>query len=296
MTPDDAPPPVAPPPPLSARPAASGAQRGLGGGILRWRAPAKWVCGVLLVLDMMALLFVLSFANITASGPAQRGLAHSLAVLIEIDAYLDDHYETIRQAASGTSEDPVALPDFPVQVSVTPQEVLAGDHEAFRTLLLGRAAAVIHDQGVSVMREGRDSEATFFSTQGAIRTGMDFLRPTPHRVLGYVTIGFAVAAGLLAAGLFLAARGYGRVFGPALAVLLAAAPFLILAVAVRFALRVAADGVDDYLARELLELGQELTWSPIRNGIIVSVGSGALFLAGALFARWDDLGLAGSRH
>jgi len=295
VTPDDAPP-AAPPPALSARPGTSGAERGPGVWFLRWRAPAKWVCGALLVLDMMALLFVLSFANITASGPAQRSLAHSLAVLVEVDAYLDDHYETIRQEASETSQESVALPDFPVQVSVTPEEVVAGDRESFRMLLLDRAAAVIHDQGVSVMREGRDSEATFFSTQGAVRTGMDFLRPTPHRVLGYVTIGFAVAAGLLAAGLFLSARGYGRVFGPALAILLAAGPFLILAVAVRFALRVTADGVDDYLARELLELGQELTWAPIRNGIIVSVGSGALFLAGALLARWDDLGLAGSRH
>lgn len=296
MTPDDAPPPVAPPPPLPARPTASGADRGLGVAFLRWRAPAKWVCGVLLVLDMVALLFVLSIANITASGPAQRGLAHSIAVLTEVDAYLDDHYETIRQEASETSEDPVALPDFPVQVSITHQELLAGDRDSFRTLLLERAAAAVHDQGVSVMREGRDSEATFFSTQGAIRTGMDFLRPTPHRVLTYVTVGFAVVAGLLAAGLFLSARGYGRVFGPALAVLLAATPFLIFAVAVRFALRVAADGVDDYLSREFLELGQELTWAPIRNGIILTVGSGALFLVGALLARWDDLGLAGSRH
>lgn len=296
MTPDDAPPPAGPPPALPARPTASGAGRGLGVAFLRWRAPAKWVCGALLVLDMMALLFVLSFANITASGPAQRGLAHSIAVLTEVDAYLDDHYEAIHQEASETSEESVALPGFPVQVSITPQEVLAGDRDEFRTLLLGRAAAVVHAQGVSVMREGRDSEATFFSTQGAIRTGMDFLRPTPHRVLNYVTIGFAVAAGLLATGLFLSARGYGRVLGPGLAVLLAATPFLILAVAVRFALRVAADSADDYLAREFLELGQELTWAPIRNGIILTAGSGALFLVSALLARWDDLGLAGSRH
>lgn len=296
MTPDDAPPPVAPPPPLAARPTSSGADRGLGVGFLRWRAPAKWVCGVLLVLDMMALLFVLSFANITASGPAQRGLAHSIAVLAEVDGYLDDHYDEILKNANDTPEQPVTLPDFPVPVSITPQEVLAGDRDSFRALLLERAAAVTHDQGASVMREGRDSEATFFSTQGAIRTGMDVLRPTPHRILTYVTIGFAVVAGLLATGLFVSARGYGRVFGPALAVLLAAAPFLILAVAVRFALRVAADGADDYLAREFLELGQELAWAPIRNGIIFTVGSGALFLVSALLARWDDLGLAGSRH
>jgi hypothetical protein len=281
------------PPPLPALPSL---ERDGGAAPRRTRTPLKWICGVLLVLDTMALLFVLSFANITAEGPARRALAHSVAVLTEVDAYLDDHYETIRDEAAETEGDAVALPDFPIAVSITPQEVTEGDRDSFRALLLERAGATVHDEGVSVMREGRESEVGFFSTQGAVRTGMDFLRPTPHRVLTYVTIAFAAAAGVLAAGLVFSTGGYGRAAGLGLTVLLGAATFLILAIAVRFALRVASDGVDDYVAREFLELGQELTWAPIRNGIIFAIGGGALFLAGALLGRWDDLGLAGPRQ
>jgi len=287
VTNDDAPPPL---------PALPSLERDGGSSPRRSRTPLKWVCGILLVLDTMALLFVLSFANVTAEGPAQRGLAHSVAILTEIDAYLDDHYETIRDQAAETDEDAVELPDFPIAVAITPQEVTAGDRGSFRALLLERAGTAVYDQGVAVMREGRESEVTFFSTQGAIRTGMDFFRPTPHRVLTYVTIAFAAAAGVLAAGLIFSTGGYGRAAGLGLTVLLGASTFLILAIAVRFALRVAADGVDDYVAREFLELGQELTWAPIRNGIIFAIGGGALFLAGALLARWDDLGLAGPRQ
>lgn len=263
----------------------------------RGRAPLKWFCGVLLVFDVIALLFVLSLANVTSEGAAQRGLAHSVAILTEVDAYLDDHYQSIReQAAAPDAGQQIELPDYPIAVSITPQEVLDGDRDAFRALLLERSGAAVYDHGVSVMREGRNSDVSFFSTQGAVRTGMDFLRPTPHRVLTYVTIGFAGAAAVLAAGLVLSAGGYGRAAGLGLSVLAGSATFLIFAVAVRFALRVTADGVDDYVAREFVELGQELTWAPIRNGIIFAIGGGALFVAGALLARWDDLGLAGSRH
>ena len=274
------------PPPL-----ASPEPRGLRQTVARSRTPAKWACGVLLVIDMFALLFVLSFANVTAEGPAQRGLAHSIAILTEVDAYLDDHYESLRAEAAEAPEEPVELAGFPVPLSFDAQDVQRGDREDFRALLLEEAARVVHADGVSVMREGRPSEVTFFSTQGAVRTGMDFLRPTPHRVLVYVSIGYAAVAGLLAAGVFLAARGYGKVIGPGLAVLFAATSFLVVAIAVRFALRVAADGVDDYLAREFLELGQELTWAPIRNGIIFAVGGGAVFLAGLVLAAWNDLRL-----
>ena len=82
--------------------------------------------------------------------------------------------------------------------------------------------------------------------------------------------------------------GYGRLLGVGASVFLAGAPFLVVAVAVRFAFRLAADGLDDYLAREFLELGQELTWAAIRNGIIFTAGGAAVVAAGAALARWSD--------
>lgn len=254
----------------------------------RWRSTAKWFFGALLVLDLGALLFVLSLANVTAEGPAKRSLRQSLAILTEVDAFLDDHLETLRQEASQTQEEALTLPDFPIQVSFTPEEILATNREEFRALLLSRSSDLVHKEGMSILQEDRGSEISFFSTQGLIRSGMDFLRPTPHRVLTVLTIALAAVAGVLALGLMLASRGYGRLLGLGLSVLLAAAPFLIVAVAVRFALRLAADGLDDYLAREFLALGQELTWAPIRDGIIFSVGGAVVFVAGAALARWSD--------
>lgn len=254
----------------------------------RWRGLTKWLLGGLLVVAIGALLFSLSLANVTAQGSAERTLRHSVAILTEIDAYLDDHFETLRREAQQTEESSVDLPDFPIALSFPPDEIADADRAQFRALLLDRAATLLHEEGVSLLQEDREAEVSFFSPQGALRSGMDFLRPTPNRALTAATIALAALAFVLALALAAATRGYGRLLALGLSILMAAAPFVVFAVAVRFAFRLAADGVDDYLAREFLELGQELTWAPIRNGIIFATGGGLALLAGAMLARWAD--------
>ncbi len=261
----------------------------LGGDRAGWRSSAKWLLGALLAVDLALLLFALSFANITSESAAKRSLRHSIAILTEVDAFLNDHFETLQQQAPEMPGQNVTLPDFPVEVTFTSEEIGTADRESFRALLLTRAADLLYEDGASLLQEDRASEVSFFSPQGAVRGGMDFLRPDPHHVLNVLTMALAAAAAVLALGLMAAGRGYGRLVGVGLSALLAAAPFLILAVAVRFIFRLAADGVDDYLTREFLTLGQELTWAPIRNGIIFSVGGAVFLVVGAALARWNDI-------
>jgi hypothetical protein len=255
-------------------------------GLRRWAA-TKWLLGALLFLDVGVLLVVLSLSNVTSEGPAKRSLGHSLAILTEVDTLLDARYDTLRQEAAQTNGD-ITLNDVPISVSFTSEEILNTDREQFRALLLQRWADQVYDQGVGILHEDRASEVRAFSTQGLVRTGMDFLRPTPHKVLGILTIVFAVLAAAFAAGLVLTTRGYGRLGALGLSVFLASIPFLIAAVAVRFIFRLGADGVDEYFVHEFLRLGQEITWAAIRNGMIFSIGSGAVMLAGAALARWSD--------
>lgn len=255
---------------------------------LRRATIAKWLLGALLFLDVGVLLVVLSLSNVTSEGPAKRSLGRSLAILTEVDTLLDARYDILRQEASQTNGE-IALNDVPIPVSFTSEEILNTNREQFRALLLQRWAEQVYDHGVGVLREDRASEVGAFSTEGLVRTGMDFLRPTPHTVLGILTIVFAVLAAAFATGLALTTRGYGRLAALGLSVFLAATPFLITAVAVRFVFRLGADGVDEYFVHEFLSLGQEITWAAIRNGVIFCVGSGAVMLAGAALARWSDL-------
>lgn len=247
----------------------------------------KRAFGILLACAISLMLCSLGLSNITEEGPATRSIARSLAILTEVDGFLDAEYEGLRERASATTDN-VALTDFPVAVSFTPEEVLANDQAGFRELLLSRSAQRVYDDGSSVLRNGRTNQAGFFSAEHVLRRGLELLRPTPHRFFFGLTVALAISALLLTLGLGLLTSGYGRLVAIGLSSLLAAVSFLALAVGVRFALRVAADGADGYLSGEFLQLGQELAWAPVRNGIVFSAGAAVLLGAGSILARWSD--------
>jgi len=253
-----------------------------------WPRATKWLFGALLALDVVLLLIALAFANVTAAGPAQRALGQSVAILTEIDAFLDKHYEPLQLEAQQTNETMITLPDFPLAVNFTPKEITDTNRGQFRALLLTRSAALLHDDGMATFQKDRASEIDSISPQGAVRAGLDLLRPTPHRVFVGLTIAFASIAVILVAALLLSTRGYGRLVALGFSLFVAAVPFLVFAIALRFALRVAADGADEYVAREFLQLGQELDWALIRDGIIFATGAALLLITGALLARWSD--------
>jgi hypothetical protein len=249
-----------------------------------WRGVAVWVLGVLLLLDIGALLFALSFANATAEGPAKRTLRHSTAILTEIDAYLDDHYDALRQQAEQEPDRPVTPADYPIEVTFTSDEVLSSDREAFRGLLLDRSADALYAEGTDAIAS-ENGDNSDLSTQAAVRDGMNVLREAQHDGLTVATIVLAVGAGILALGLLFTARGRGGLLGLGVGVFLGSLPFLVLAIAVRFVFRLAADATGDSFLEEYLKLGQELTWAPIRNGIVFTVGGAAFIVLGAALAR-----------
>jgi hypothetical protein len=239
---------------------------------------------VLLAFNIAALLATLSFANVTQEGAAKRSLREGIAVLSEVDAYLDTHYTVLQDEATEGSEAEVTVDDFLVEVSFTRDEVLSSDRAEFRGLLLSRAAGRVYEDGTDVIRGEGAGGTGEISGAEALRSGLDFLRPHPHRVLTSLTLGLAGLAGVLSLALVLTSRSYAGLAGLGVAVFLASGALLIAAIAVRFAFRLAADSVDDGFVDEMLVLGQELTWAPIRNGIIFTAGGAILAALGTALA------------
>jgi hypothetical protein len=244
-----------------------------------------WLLFPLLVIDVFGLLACLALANVTASGPAQRTLAYSVAILTDMDTYLDERYETLLQEAHQDSEATIALPGFPLDVSIAAPELTDGDREHFRALVLKRSADKLHDEGAGAFRDEREAEVRAGSIQGLVRLGIDLLRPTPHAIFFSLTILAAGIALLLTLAAALSISPSRRVPVVTSGVFAGAALFLIGAVALRFALRVAADSTDDEMTREFLRLAQESDWAAIRNGIIVSIGAAITLVTSLLLDR-----------
>lgn len=237
-----------------------------------WLARPRWLVVLLLGIDTLFLLTALALTNITATGPAERALGHSVAILTDVDTYLDEHYDSILLQAQEATEPEVTLPGFPLNVAIAPPEAKALDRNQFRALLLDRSAALLRDDGTDAFLVQSGTAPDPASPGGLLRLSLELLRPTPHNIFAGLTIACAVIAAILSAAIvFTSPTNASLSIGSS--ILVAAALFLIVAVAARFVLRVAANGSDDEMTREFLKLAQELDWAPIRNGIIVCVSA-----------------------
>jgi hypothetical protein len=244
-----------------------------------------WLWGLLLALDVAALMAAFSLAQLTAEGPAQRTLRHTVAVLAEVDAYLDQHHDALRNDAASTDEDSIPVRGFPVTFEIAADDARSLGRSELRALLLRRAAERIYDDGAAALHPDRDADVGLLSAEGSVRSGLDFLRPTPHRALVIAAALLAVAAIGLSAVLVTSRRWPGVVASGA-ATFSGAAGLLLFASAVRSVLWLASNRSGDYLATEFLNLAEELSLAPIRNGaavaacaaIITAVGVGVRHL------------------
>jgi len=269
----------------------SGTGRGLHqsaatGGLFGWRRDAPQVATALgLAMALLALLVALNLLQLTAPGPAHRALRRAVASLTEIDSLLAAHSAALRQQADASPGEPLVLPDYPLDVSLSPEETRRPAAEV-RDLLLARSAERVYQEGSAAFREeGQSGEGPRLSVQGAVGMGLGFLTGGNHDALRWTTLVLGILCGALSGALLLIARGYGRLITLGGAVAAASLLFLLLAAAMRLALGLAGWGTDDYITVQLLDLAKGAAWSPMRNGLAFS-GLGLALLA---------LGLLGSR-
>jgi hypothetical protein len=236
-------------------------------------------------MALLALLVALNLLQLTAPGPAHRALRRAVASLTEVDSLLAVHGAALRRQASASPDEPLSLPDYPLDVSLSAEEAQRPNVEV-RDLLLDRSAERVYQEGSAAFREeGQPGDAPQLSVQRAVRTGLGFLTAGNHDALRWATLALAVVCGALSGALVLATRGYGRLITLGAALAAAALLFLLLAAAVRLALGLAGWGTDDYITVQLLDLAKGAVWLPIRNGLAFS-GLGLALLA---------LGVVGSR-
>jgi hypothetical protein len=248
-------------------------------GLFGWRRHAPQVAIALaLATALLALLVTLNLLQLTAPAPAHRALRRAVASLTEIDSLLAAHGATLRQQADVSPDEPLSLPDYPLDVWLSPEEARLPAAEV-RDLLLDRSAEQVYQKGSAAFREeGQSGDAPRLSVQRAVRTGLGFLTAGNHDALRWATLVLAAVCGVLSGTLVLVTRGYGRLSALGGAVAAASLLFLLLAAAVRLVFGLAGWGTDDYITVQLLDLAKEATWLPLRNGLAFS-GLGLVLLA-----------------
>jgi hypothetical protein len=235
-------------------------------------------------------LVCLQLFQLTARSTAEPALRRALNALVEGDAIIERNYDDLRgRAEASQAGETLLLRDYPVAVPLTQEEVLASSKDGLRRILLDRASERMYDGGTSVLLGDGVSRSTGrFTASGVVEGFLGFLKERVHGILAVFTLVLAVISALLAVVLAAFCRGFGRLVGVGAAVLGASTPLLLGGLAMRLYAKASAGADDEYLHRELMEIGASLAWLPVRNGIAFTLMGMAMLAAGALGARQAD--------
>lgn len=251
-------------------------------------AREQWtrVAALVLALSMGLWLVLASASQATSQAVAIPAIERTVESMTGLEGLLELHADAIRAG----SEDPAVIPGFSATgVSLSRQEVQAGEPGQWHALLLERTASAIYHDGPGILSDGSEqSGAGTFSTTGGARLLMQTLSETNHGrsslllwPLGLVVL--ASAAAVLALG-----RAFARFATLGFTLLVAAVPALLVAVlGMGLVAFIGSDGSG--LAQETNGLASDIVRTPLRNGVTLAVvGLVILILAriaGAVFAR-----------
>jgi hypothetical protein len=255
------------------------------------RNVTKWIAALALFLVFLGFLAMLQVFQATTEATSERTLRRALAVVSEVDVLLDRHYDDLRQRADSVgANETLELQDFPVSVPLTTEEVRTQSRDELRATLLERGADILYDDGTGAMRaESSEGDVAVFSFGGSFDRTLNLLRADVHVATGVMMAVLGGIALFLALLLGLATRGFGRVVALGLVALASSATLLLLALLVR--LSAVTDDGDEYVRSEFIDIAHEVTWLPIRNGVILVVVAAIVTALGVIGARVAD-----SRH
>jgi hypothetical protein len=246
------------------------------------RGALQWLFGILFALSLIAFFLVINLMQLTTAGTGQRILSRAVADLTEIDAILPTIQADLVELAQDSEGAPVTVPLFPVPVELPPEEAATISTAELRSLLLSEAAEAVYEDGWSVWALAdpeAEQDIDVFSPEWGVHRGLGFVSDDNHQALRIAAIILGLLSAALAGLVLVSAQGMGRLLALGAALLGAAVPSLLAAVAIRFAFRTAKEDQEDYMLVRLLDLGNEATWLALRNYTILTlVGLGVLML------------------
>lgn len=236
------------------------------------RIASQWLIAALLTAVLAALFVLIAAVQLSSEGTGTRAQRRSVATLAEIDRLLPG-IEAELDHANVPSGETVQVPGFPIPVQLTSDEARMLRGAELRERILDSSAALLYEDGMGNWAAAdRDGVQRIerVSAAGAIKTGLGLAGDSWNTrfLAGAVLLG--VLALLLAAGLMVAIRDWNmRLVALGSVVIAAGLPCLAAAIAVRFAFKTAQTDADPFVT-EMLDLGIDAVWVPIRDYLTLS--------------------------
>ncbi len=262
------------------------------------RNSARWAVALLLFAALCATFTALVLFQATSEGTAKRSLRRAVAALSEVDVLVDRNYQSLQdQASNAAPGDRFQLPDFPIDVPLTRDDVRGASKAQLRDLVLDRSADIMYSDGTAPLRAtpGAGIGVGPFTAGGITDRGLGFLTRGHHDILRVLTLVLAGISGLLCVALAALCRGFARLTSVGTVVLAASLPMLAVGAGTRLYVRFASGSQTEYLQREFLAISRGLAWIPIRDGLSCAALGAIVLAVGAGCAVWADRTAASRR-
>lgn len=254
-----------------------------------WRAAVRGGAIVLLACFVILTILAWSAIQISDRDNAERILKRTLAPLTEIDDLLAREYagliEEARQGEAATLE----VPGYPLPIAIPASQLAGMTRAEVRAYLLDQSAQRLYADGVSAFQREQSAGGGngLFSAEGAMRRTVGQLTQDTHQIAQIVGGLLAFVTALLVVGVFGSTQGFARMRHLGLAITIGTAPMVVAVVGVRFALRNLAEETEDPFNAELLTIGVQVLWIPIRNFVIFAILGLVILALGILMRLWE---------
>lgn len=235
-------------------------------------AAQRWLIVGALAVGFAVLMMTWSAIQVTGRDNAERILQESMIPLTELDALLASDYDAIIAGAAASDAELVLVPNYPLAITIAPEELALMSRSELRARILSESAAQIYDSGIDAFeREERGGGGGTFSAYGVMRFTIGQLTDSSHtlaQIVGGILLFLLIPFVAVVASRF---QGIQRLRGMGAALALAGMVGTLVMLGVRAGLRTAADSALDPLNAALLEIGADASGIPIRNFIVLAI-------------------------
>tara|TARA_B100000029_G_scaffold512416_1_gene609011 strand:+ start:6468 stop:7337 length:870 start_codon:yes stop_codon:yes gene_type:complete len=237
-----------------------------------------FVLGAFFSVALFLCVLLFSFSQVTEPDRVKNYIGFGIAALTEIDQHLFNELPDLQEVVRGSENTVFLLPNFPLDIPLSRNEVLISSRDEIRDLVLTRSSDLVYEEGLASFDRTGQQDFGYFSLAFAIEQVLAIGGKQSNSLsfwFSLVAFLFVVLAG---AGVVVSSRSYYRFQNLGIAALFSSIPTLIVLGLITFLVRSFVG--NDLFAQDMLAIFENIIGIFQRNFLIAAVfGCGSLFLS-----------------
>ncbi|MEO6398771.1 MAG: hypothetical protein ABIP13_09925, partial [Tepidiformaceae bacterium] len=124
----------------------------------------------------------------TAPRYASDLLQSGIAVTTDVDKVVAENHDSLRQLVEASNSPTFAIPDFPLDIVLTREEVTKSSDRQLRDLVLQRSAALVYADGFAAFDRTGNQQVSRFSSQGGLEFAVGQVSESTHSLANVASV------------------------------------------------------------------------------------------------------------